>query len=130
MKKIYICSPYRGDIEKNVANARRYCEEVLGAGHMPIAPHLYFTQFLDDEIPHEREKGLQMGLEWLAGCDEVLVCGDTVSEGMLGEIREAYRLGIKIDYSRVGWLMAIVEAIIDVIAKVVDKVASVISREE
>jgi hypothetical protein len=26
MKKIYICSPLRGDTKKNIRNARHYCE--------------------------------------------------------------------------------------------------------
>jgi len=86
MKKIYICSPYRGDIEKNKRNARRYCLLALKQGHFPIAPHLIFTEFLDDDVPEEREMGLQLGLEMLDLCNEVWVFGRQISEGMQQEI--------------------------------------------
>ena len=36
---VYICSPYAGDIETNVAAARRYCRHAVDAGYIPIAPH-------------------------------------------------------------------------------------------
>ena len=55
---IYVCSPYRGDVSVNVAFAKRCCLEVIKAGKVPFAPHLYFTQFLDDDIPEERERGM------------------------------------------------------------------------
>lgn len=47
---VYICSPCRGDIEKNIEKAQRYCREAveLWDDVIPIAPHVYFTQFLDD----------------------------------------------------------------------------------
>ncbi|MCL2861796.1 MAG: hypothetical protein FWE22_05240 [Firmicutes bacterium] len=33
--EVYICSPYRGDIETNVANARRYCRYAFDQGFHP-----------------------------------------------------------------------------------------------
>ena len=47
---VYICSPYAGDIEVNVAAARRYSRFAVDAGYIPIAPHLLFPQFLDGII--------------------------------------------------------------------------------
>ena len=32
MKKVYICSPYRGDVETNVQNARKYCRAAVELG--------------------------------------------------------------------------------------------------
>lgn len=58
MKMTYICSPCRGDYEKNIIKAQEYCREALLEGLLPIAPHVYFTQFVDDEKPEERERGL------------------------------------------------------------------------
>ena len=37
---VYICSPYAGDVEANVENARRYSCFAVDAGYIPIAPHL------------------------------------------------------------------------------------------
>lgn len=64
MNKIYICSPYRGDTEKNIENVKRYCQYCAWDG-IPIAPHLYFTQFLDDNSMTDRHRGMRWGLELL-----------------------------------------------------------------
>ena len=45
---VYICSPYAGDVERNVDAARRYSRFAVEAGYIPIAPHLLFPQFLND----------------------------------------------------------------------------------
>ncbi len=97
-EKVYICSPYRGDIEINIANARRYCRIAYDSGKLPIAPHLYFPQFLDDDNEAERRVGISLGLEALRLCSEIWVCGGTVTQGMAYEITEAKRLGIRIRY--------------------------------
>ena len=55
---IYICSPYAGDIEKNVNAARGYSRFAVDKGFIPIAPHLLFPQFMNDTDPQERELGL------------------------------------------------------------------------
>ena len=64
-KLVYICSPCRGDIEKNIEKAQYYCREAveLWDDVIPIAPHVYFTQFLDDTKPEERTAGMDMGLD-------------------------------------------------------------------
>jgi len=63
--------------------------EAAKVGCIPIAPHVYLTQFLDDTIPAERDIGLKMGLELLGLCDEVWVYGEP-SEGMRSEIQAAW----------------------------------------
>lgn len=98
IKLVYICSPLRGDIERNITKAVGYCRFASTQGVVPLAPHIIFTQFLDDEISGERELGLQMGSELLKYCQELWVSEDQISEGMLGEIESAKRLGILIQY--------------------------------
>ena len=100
MKKIYICSPLRGDYEENIQKAIGYCREVALAGDLPIAPHVYCTQFLDDTKPEERKRGMAIGAELLELCSEVRVYGDRISEGMQAEIRRAEALGIPVRYVR------------------------------
>ena len=34
---VYVCSPYSGDIEANILNARRYCRFAVDRGCIPIA---------------------------------------------------------------------------------------------
>ena len=92
---IFVCSPYRGDTETNTQNARRYCRLVMEQGGIPFAPHLLFTQFLDDAIPKERERGLRMGTQMLGLCDELWAFGEPTA-GMRMEIAQAERLGIPV----------------------------------
>ena len=60
---IFVCSPYRGDTETNTQNARRYCRLVVEQGGIPFAPHLLFTQFLNEDKAAERRRGLWMGMD-------------------------------------------------------------------
>ena len=91
---VYICSPFSGDVEGNVANARR--RFAVDKGYIPIAPHLLFPQFLDDNNPAERELGLFFGNALMSKCAEVWVFGSRISSGMEAEIERAkwkdYRL--------------------------------------
>lgn len=86
---VYICSPYRGSVEKNTENARSYCRMAAERGYIPIAPHLLFPQFLNDSLEEERELGMFMGLVLLTKCKELWAFGEYVSEGMEQEIRKA-----------------------------------------
>ena len=93
---VYICSPFAGDIEKNVAAARTYSRFAVEQGYIPIAPHLLFPQFLNDSDPKERELGLFFGNAIMSKCSEIWVFGNHISSGMEAEIKRAkwknYRL--------------------------------------
>lgn len=101
---VYVCSPYSGDTLKNTENARRYSRFAFEQGRIPIAPHLLFTQFLDDDNPMEREMGMHFGNVLMNLCREVWVFGDIISPGMDAEIRRArwknYRLRFLLMTSR------------------------------
>lgn len=97
MPLVYICSPYRGNIDDNVQNARRYCSFAVARKCLPIAPHLLLPQFLGaDETPETRELALHMGLILLKHCREVWFFGDTVTEGMRMELNVARLRGIPV----------------------------------
>ena len=102
MKKlIYICSPLRGDYQENQRKAKQHCREALQAGYIPIAPHIYFTQFLDDENPDERQQGMAAGLELLQMCQELwayIPPGGLPSSGMQQEISCAIEQGIEVKF--------------------------------
>lgn len=87
---VYICSPYAGDVENNTAAARCYSRFAVEAGYIPIAPHLLFPQFLDDNKPKERELGLFFGNAILSKCAEMWVFGEHISEGMEAEIKRPH----------------------------------------
>ena len=92
----YICSPYRDNPRVNVMRVRHYCKFTVSKGRIPIAPHLYFPQFMSETA--EREKAMSMNFELLKLCGEVWVFGDKISEGMEAEIAHAVRLRKKIRY--------------------------------
>lgn len=94
-KLVFVSSPYRGNVVRNVAVARAAARMVFEAGHVPVVPHLYITQVLDDDIPEDREKGISAALQLLARCDEVWAFGEA-TEGMRMEIAEAERLDVPI----------------------------------
>ena len=96
MKLVYICSPYAGDIEKNIRFAKAACHYAMEQGCAPVAVHLLYPQFLNDAVPSERGAGIRMGLRVLAFCEELWICGERISPGMSCEIEEAKRLGIPI----------------------------------
>lgn len=93
MKKVYICSPLRGDIEGNIEKAKRYTEYALKCGTAPIVPHFY-ALCIDDNISEEREIGMAAGLCLLWSCDELWIFGDEISEGMLSEMKFCKNLHI------------------------------------
>ncbi len=94
-KLVFVSSPYRGNVARNVAVARAASRLVFEAGHVPVVPHLYITQILDDDIPEDREMGIAAALELLAHCDEMWAFGEP-SEGMQMELDEAARLEISV----------------------------------
>ncbi len=87
----YICSPLSGDIAANQEKARRYCRFAVDSGYIPLAPHLYFPQFMDDSNRAERDLALFMDLVLLSKCAELWVFGETISRGMSIEIEKARR---------------------------------------
>ncbi len=95
---VYICSPYSGDTEKNVEKARKYSRFAVENHCLPIAPHIYFTQFMNDNIPEECSTAISMNWVLMRKCTELWVFGDTVSKGMKAEISRAKRKHIKIRY--------------------------------
>jgi len=97
-KIVYICSRYSGDVERNTRNTQRYCRFASEKGCVPVAPHLMYPQFLDDENHIERRIGMSMGKVLLKHCDEMWVFGKNWSNGMIEEVETAVTNGIKIRY--------------------------------
>ena len=99
MKKIYVCSPLAGDIHNNIERAKEYARFVVKeCGAIPIAPHIYFTQFLDDTVQEDRNFGTEVGLLLLSDCDELWYFGDQISRGMTDEICYALEHKIPVKY--------------------------------
>jgi hypothetical protein len=97
-KRVYICSPYKGNIKRNTVRTQIYCRFAYDSGFVPIAPHIYFTQFLDENSKTERAAGMKYGLELLWQCRELWVFGCNITDGMRAEIELARDLKIPIKY--------------------------------
>lgn len=95
---VFICSPYAGDTELNAKNAQHFCRYAVEQNCIPIAPHLLFTQFLDDTDEEERGMGLFFSAVLLGKCAEVWVFGNEVTAGMRSEITRAKRRNMPIRY--------------------------------
>lgn len=94
-QKAYICSPYSGDVKRNKEYARQLTRWAILRGYVPICPHLYLTEVLNNDDEEERETGLQLGLELLTACKVIIIGKDYgISKGMEAEIEQAKRLGL------------------------------------
>ena len=93
---VYICSPLAGDIAGNMQKARCFCRFALERGVIPIASHLLFPQFMDEQAEGERALALNMGLTLLEKCNELWYFGSNISPGMKSEIRKALYRGMRI----------------------------------
>ena len=102
-KKVYVCSPFRPaavsladraeEQRSNIERALKACRILAMMGIQPLAPHLYFTRFLKDDVAAERDTGMRFTLSWLEQADELWVFGERVSDGMAQEIAKAKELG-------------------------------------
>ena len=96
---VYICSPYRGDTEKNTEKARKYSRFAVESKAIPMTPHLLYPQFMDDSNPEERYLATHIINYVLIGkCQEMWVFGEDISEGMGREIALAEKRRMKIRY--------------------------------
>jgi hypothetical protein len=98
---VIIESPYAGDVEANVRYARAAVRDSLLRGEAPIASHLLYTQpgILDDDIPEERQHGIDAGLAWRHVSTKTVVYSDLgITKGMEYGIHAAFKAGKPIEY--------------------------------
>lgn len=98
---VIIESPYTGDVETNTKYARACVRDSLERGEAPIASHLLYTQpgILNDNIPDERQLGIDAGLAWREVAQASIVYTDHgISRGMEYGIKAAKDAGIPVEY--------------------------------
>jgi hypothetical protein len=106
MRLVIVESPYAGDIERNVEYARACVRDSLARGEAPIASHLLYTQpgILRDEVPEERQRGIDAGLAWRSVAQASVVYTDLgVSRGMEYGIAAAEKAGLPVERRTIGW---------------------------
>jgi len=105
MRRVIIESPYAGEIDRNVAYARRCVRDSLERGEAPIASHLLYTQpgILNDGDPLEREWGINAGLAWRQNAEASVVYTDLgITPGMGYGIKAAEDAGVPVEYRQIG----------------------------
>lgn len=103
MKLVILESPFAGNVEENIIYARQALRDCLLRGEAPIASHLLYTQdgVLNDDIPEERQLGIDAGLAWGKVADKTVVYIDKgISSGMEYGIQRAKNEGRPIEYRR------------------------------
>ena len=98
MRRVVLESPYAGDIDRNVAYARRAVRHSLRLGEAPIASHLLYPQpyILREEDVIERQWGIDAGHAWLGVCDLVVFYVDLGwSNGMGAALDRCADLGVR-----------------------------------
>ena len=102
---IYVCSPYRGEIQRNKEYARELTRAAINSGFAPVTVHLYLTEVLDDNKPQERSRGMEAGQDILERCGYILL-GEKygISDGMQKEIILATLKGLILLYEKDGAL--------------------------
>ena len=104
MRLVIIESPYAGDVEANVEYARACVRDSLSRGEAPIASHLLYTQpgVLRDEVPEERQWGIDAGLAWKSVAEASVVYIDRgITRGMAHGIEIMRAAGKPIEYRKI-----------------------------
>jgi hypothetical protein len=100
---VIIESPFAGDVEANIAYARKCVADAVHRGEAPLASHLLYTQLLDDNDPAQRALGIEAGLAWYRVADKCVVYMDRgVSEGMSTGIVRAIAHGVPVEERYLG----------------------------
>lgn len=108
MLLVLIESPYAGDVDMNISYARACMRDSLKRGESPFAMHLLYTQedILDDDIPEERNMGIEAGLAWGKYAHKTVVYTDLgITPGMEKGIQRAREEGREIEYRKLdSWI--------------------------
>ena len=92
--RVYICHPYADAPEENTAKVREIARSLVSERLLPIAPHLYLPQLVDEAT--DRALALRLCLDLVDICDEVWVHGGRITAGMAREIAHATARGIPV----------------------------------
>lgn len=105
MKLVILESPYAGNVERNVNYARRCVRDSLLRGEHPIASHLLYTQpsILNDDVPEERQRGIDAGLAWRDVAEGTVVYTDLgITDGMKYGIKQMEKSGKPVVFRSLG----------------------------
>lgn len=95
---VYICSPYSGDIDKNISNAEKFANWVYEIGQIPLTPHFLFPFIKKENDRKERSFAIYSGLELLRRCDYLFLfkTNKGITNGMQIELKYARNIHIPV----------------------------------
>lgn len=94
MDIVFVCSPFKNN-PASLRMTKQYCRRLALEGDLPIAPHLYLPQFLNDDVEKERNVGMNYGRRLMSFCTRIDILEDEgISTGMEGDIEWAETLGL------------------------------------
>jgi hypothetical protein len=103
MIRVILESPFANQDKVLFERNKLYLEEAmrdcLKRGEAPFASHKMYTQCLDDNVPEEREFGIQAGFAWRSVAERTVVYTDLgISKGMQYGIEHATKNNVPIEY--------------------------------
>lgn len=84
-RRVILETPYAGNAELNLCYLRACMHDSLQKGEAPFASHGLYTQpgVLRDDVPAERDLGIQAGFAWRLAADATVVYMDLgITKGM------------------------------------------------
>ncbi len=100
MKAVYIAHPISNDVEGNIHKIEKLVNHLIRTAPevMPVVPYLVWLNLLDNSIPRERRRGMDMNKPYFTRrfIDELWICGER-TEGVLKEIEwcEEFEIDIR-----------------------------------
>lgn len=104
MITVVLESPFGGsetEVQENLDYLRKCMADCIKRGEAPFASHGLYTQpgVLNDNIPEERQLGIQAGFEIGKRLEKTVVYIDYgISKGMRQGIKEAEKCGRPVEY--------------------------------
>ena len=96
-------SPYAGDVKGNEEYLKKCIKHSISLGETPFASHGFYTRYLDDTNPCDRELGISMGFKYHQAAVKCVFYVDRgMSKGMLAGLQRAIDLKLPTEFRYLG----------------------------
>jgi hypothetical protein len=99
-KRAVVISPLRASPERSMHThelfARRLCRILTRKGYATYAGHVYCVLFLDENVPEDRQAGIETNYAWIEVAEVIFVWDWWgISSGMKAEIEHAQAINMR-----------------------------------